>query len=65
MMVIHGAKDYRVPYGEGLQAFNAAQLMGIPSRLLVFPEENHWVLSAHNGLVWQREFFKWLDKWLK
>ena len=65
MMVIHGAKDYRVPYGEGLQAFNAAQLMGIPSRLLLFPEENHWVLSAQNGLVWQREFFKWLDKWLK
>ncbi|MDR4988354.1 MAG: S9 family peptidase [Bacteroidales bacterium] len=65
IMVIHGAKDYRVPYGEGLQAFNAARLMDIPSRLLVFPEENHWVLSAQNGIVWQREFFRWLDQWLK
>ncbi len=65
MMVIHGAKDYRVPYGEGLQAFNAAQLQGVPSRLLFFPDENHWVLSAQNGILWQREFFKWLDKWLK
>jgi dipeptidyl aminopeptidase/acylaminoacyl peptidase len=65
MMVIHGAKDYRVPYGEGLQAFNVAQLQGVPSRLLLFPEENHWVLSAQNGILWQREFFKWLDEWLK
>ncbi len=65
MMVIHGAKDYRVPYAEGLQAFNAAQLQGIPSRLLFFPEENHWVLQPQNGILWQREFFGWLDKWLK
>ncbi len=65
MLVIHGAKDYRVPYGEGLQAFNAAQLQGIPSRLLFFPEENHWVLQPQNGIIWQREFFKWLDQWLK
>ncbi len=65
MMVIHGGKDYRVPYAEGLQAFNAAQLQGIPSRLLFFPEENHWVLTPQNGILWQREFFNWLDKWLK
>ncbi len=65
MMVIHGAKDYRVPYIEGLQAFNAAQLQGVPSRLLFFPEENHWVLTPQNGILWQREFFGWLDKWLK
>lgn len=65
MMVIHGGKDYRVPYAEGLQAFNAAQLQGIPSRLLFFPEENHWVLTPQNGVLWQREFFDWLDKWLK
>ncbi len=65
MMVIHGAKDYRVPYIEGLQAFNAAQLQGIPSRLLFFPDENHWVLTPQNGILWQREFFKWLDEWLK
>jgi dipeptidyl aminopeptidase/acylaminoacyl peptidase len=65
IMVIHGAKDFRVPYTEGLQAFNAAQLRGIPSRLLIFPEEGHWVLKPQNAVLWQREFFGWLDKWLK
>jgi len=65
ILVIHGAKDFRVPYTEGLQAFNAAQLRGIPSRLLIFPEEGHWVLRPQNAILWQREFFGWLDKWLK
>ncbi len=65
IMVIQGAKDYRVPKSEGFQAFNAAQLQDVPSRLMFFPEENHWVLQPQNGIVWQREFFKWLDKWLK
>jgi dipeptidyl aminopeptidase/acylaminoacyl peptidase len=65
ILVIHGAKDFRVPYSEGMQAFNAAQLQGIPSRFLLFPEENHWVLKPQNSILWQREFFKWLDKWLK
>lgn len=65
ILVIHGAKDYRVPKSEGMQAFNAAQLQGVPSRLIIFPEENHWVLQAQNSILWQREFFKWLDKWLK
>jgi len=65
ILVIHGAKDFRVPYTEGLQAFNAAQLRGIPSRLLIFPEEGHWVLKPQNAVLWQREFFGWLDKWLK
>ena len=65
ILVIHGAKDYRVPYAEGIQAYNAAQLMGIPSRLLFFPDENHWVLQPQNGILWQREFFRWLDQWLK
>ncbi len=65
IMVIHGAKDYRVPKSEGLQAFNAAQLNGVPSRLMFFPDENHWVLKPQNSILWQREFFKWLDKWLK
>ncbi|MFO7997354.1 MAG: S9 family peptidase [Bacteroidales bacterium] len=65
IMVIHGAKDFRVPISEGMQAFNAAQLQGIPSRFLVFPDENHWVLQPQNGILWQREFFGWLDKWLK
>jgi len=65
IMVIHGAKDFRVTYTEGLQAFNIARLRGIPSRLLIFPEEGHWVLKPQNSVLWQREFFGWLDKWLK
>lgn len=65
IMVIQGGKDYRVPIGQGLEAFQAAQLQGIKSRLLYFPEENHWVLAAQNSLVWQREFYKWLDETVK
>lgn len=64
MFVIHGGKDYRVPLGQGIQAFQAAKLRGLKSRFLYFPEENHWVLSPQNGIVWQREFFKWLDETL-
>ncbi len=62
IMVVQGGKDYRVPVEQGLQAFQAAQLRGIKSKLLYLPEENHWVLSAQNALVWQREFYKWLDE---
>ncbi len=62
LMVIHGEKDFRVPYDQGLQAFTAAQLQGVPSRLLMFPDEGHWVLQAQNGVLWQREFFAWLDR---
>lgn len=65
ILIIQGGKDYRVPIGQGLEAFQAAQLQGIKSRLLYFPEENHWVLSPQNSLVWQREFFKWLDETVK
>ncbi len=65
ILVIHGEKDYRISYTQGMQAFNAARLRNIPARLLLFPEENHWVLSAHNGILWQREFFEWMDRWLK
>jgi dipeptidyl aminopeptidase/acylaminoacyl peptidase len=65
ILVIHGAKDFRVPESEGMQAFTAAQLRGIPSKFLYFPNENHWILSPQNGIVWQREFFGWLDQWLK
>ncbi len=64
IMVIQGGKDYRVPIGQGLEAFQAAQLKGIKSRLVYFPEENHWVLSTQNAIVWQREFFKWLGETL-
>ncbi len=65
IMVIHGGKDFRVPESEGMQAFQAAQLRGIPSKFLYFPEEGHWVSSPQNGILWQREFAGWLDQWLK
>jgi len=65
ILIISGEKDFRIPYTESLQAFNAAQLRGIPSKLLIFPDENHWVLKPQNSVLWQREFFGWLDQWLK
>jgi dipeptidyl aminopeptidase/acylaminoacyl peptidase len=64
IMVVQGGRDYRVPIEQGLQAFQAAQLRGIKSKLLYLPDENHWVLSAQNALVWQREFYKWLEETL-
>jgi len=60
IMIIQGGKDYRISIGQGLEAFQAAQLRQIKSKLLFFPEENHWVLGGQNSVVWQREFFKWL-----
>lgn len=65
ILVIHGEKDFRVPIGEGIQAFNTAQLRDIKSRFLYFPSEGHWVLSPQNGVLWHREYFKWLDEHLK
>ena len=65
IMIIQGGIDYRVPIEQGLEAFQAAQLRGLKSKLLYFPNENHWVLHAQNGIAWQREFFKWLDETLK
>ena len=64
ILIFQGGKDYRVPIGQSLEAFQAAQLQGIKSRLVYLPDENHWVLSAQNGIVWQREFFKWLKETL-
>ena len=64
ILILHGAKDYRVPLGQGLEAFQAAQLRGIQSKLVIFPEENHWITKPQNGLVWQSEFFKWLKETL-
>ncbi len=64
MLIIQGGKDYRVPIGQGLEAFQAAQLQGIKSRLLYFPDENHWVLDYQNSLIWHTEFYKWLDETL-
>ncbi len=64
ILIIHGGRDYRVPDTQAFEAFQAAQLKGIKSRLLYFPEENHWVLQAQNGIVWQKEFFRWLKETL-
>lgn len=64
IMIIQGGKDFRVPIGQGLEAFQAAQLQGIKSRLLFFPEENHWVLGYQNSLIWHTEFYKWLGETL-
>jgi dipeptidyl aminopeptidase/acylaminoacyl peptidase len=64
ILIIQGGKDYRVPIGQGLAAFQAAQLKGIKSKLVFFPEENHWVLNNQNSLIWQREFYKWLAETL-
>lgn len=64
IMIVQGGKDYRVPIEQGLQAFQAAQLRGIKSKILYLPDENHWVLSPQNALVWQHEFFKWLGETL-
>ena len=65
ILIVQGGKDYRVSTEQGLQAFHAAQSRGIRSKLLYFPDENHWVLKPQNALVWQREFFKWLGETLK
>ena len=65
ILCIHGGMDFRIPYEQGMAAFNAAQMMGVPSKLLVFPEENHWILQPQNALFWHRNFFDWLDKWCK
>ncbi len=64
ILIYQGGKDYRVPIGQGLEAFQAAQLKGLKSRLVYLPEENHWVLSVQNGIVWQKEFFRWLKETL-
>ena len=65
ILCIHGEKDYRINANQGFGAFNAAKMHGIPAELLIFPDENHWVLKPQNGVLWQRTFFNWLDKWLK
>jgi len=65
IMMIHGELDYRVPLGQSMQAFTAARRMGIPSKMVIFPEENHWILTPQNSLIWHNEFFSWLDYWLE
>ncbi len=65
ILCIHGELDYRIVATQGMQAFNAARLRGIPAQFLYFPDENHWVLKPQNGILWQRTFYNWLDRWLK
>jgi len=65
IMFMQGEHDYRIPYTQGMAGFNAAQMLGIPSRMVFFPSETHFVLRPQNGILWQREFKSWLDQWLK
>ncbi|MDR1878923.1 MAG: S9 family peptidase [Bacteroidales bacterium] len=65
LLVIHGGNDFRIPYTQGMQAYNAAQIQGVPSRFLYFPQETHFVLKPQNSILWHREFLNWLDRWLK
>jgi dipeptidyl aminopeptidase/acylaminoacyl peptidase len=65
MLLIHGERDFRIPYSQSLGAFNALQRRDIPSRLIVFPDENHWILKPNNSIQWYREVHSWLDQWLR
>ena len=65
ILCIHGMLDFRIPYTQGMAAFNNAQMMGVPSKLVIFPEENHWILKPQNSLFWHREVYDWLDRWCK
>ena len=65
ILCIHGEKDYRILANQSMAAFDAAKMRGVPAQLLIFPDENHWVLKPQNGILWQRTFFAWLDKYLK
>ena len=65
ILIIAGMNDFRIPYTQSLEAFNAAQLRGVPSKLLLFENENHWVTKPQNSVIWQKEFFNWLDTYLK
>ena len=65
ILCIHGERDYRILANQAMAAFDAAKMRGVPAELLIFPDENHWVLKPQNGVLWQRTFFAWLDKWLK
>ena len=65
ILCIHGMMDFRIPYDQGMAAFNTAQMMGVPSKLIIFPEETHWVLQPQNALFWHRSYFDWLERWCK
>jgi acylaminoacyl-peptidase len=63
LLVIHGGKDFRVPTEQGIAAYNAARRAGVPTELLVFPDENHWVLKPQNSVQWYRKVGDWIDRW--
>lgn len=65
IMISHGEKDYRILASQGMAAFNAARMRGVPAEMVIFPDENHWILKPQNAVMWQRLFFRWFDKWLK
>lgn len=65
IMITHGELDYRIVATQGMMAFNAAKLRGIPARMLIFPDENHWIAQPQNGVLFQKEFANWFDRWLK
>lgn len=65
IMISHGEYDYRILASQGMQAFNAAKLRGIPCEMVIYPDENHWILKPQNAIMWQRLFFRWFDRWLK
>lgn len=65
ILCIHGCMDFRIPYTQGMAAFNCAQMMGVPSKLVIFPDENHWILKPQNALYWHRQYFDWLERWMK
>ena len=65
IMISHGEYDYRILASQGMAAFNAAKLRGIPAEMVIFPDENHWILKPQNAIMWQRLFFRWFDRWLK
>ncbi|MCC8112800.1 MAG: S9 family peptidase [Bacteroidales bacterium] len=65
IMISHGEFDYRILASQGMMAFNAAKLRGIPAEMVIFPDENHWILKPQNAVMWQRLFFRWFDRWLK
>ena len=65
ILITHGEYDFRILASQGMMAFNAARLRGVPAEMLIFPDENHWILKPQNAVMWQRVFFRWLDRWLK
>jgi dipeptidyl aminopeptidase/acylaminoacyl peptidase len=65
ILIMHGEKDYRIPHDQAIAAFNAARLHSVPAELLLFPDENHWVLKPQNSILWHRTFYRWLDKWMQ